>query len=49
MGRPTEKMIDYAVDLLQQLGYGPDEYDFEKMSFEQVGDLIDELKDERGY
>lgn len=48
MGRPTAKMIDYANSLLDQLGYNPDEYDFDNMTFEQVRDLIDELKGERG-
>ena len=49
MGSPTAKMIDYATSLLSELGYDPDEYDFDNMTFEQVRDLIDELKDERGY
>lgn len=49
MSRPTQPMIDYATDLLEQLGYDPDEYDFDKMSYERVAELIDELRDERGY
>lgn len=49
MARPTAKMIDFATSLLEQLGYDRDEYDFDNMTFEQVRDLIDELKDERGY
>lgn len=49
MGRPTDKMISYAEQLLDQIGYDPDEYDFGNMTFDQVRELIDELKDERGY
>lgn len=49
MGRPTDRMIEYATGLINQLGYDPDDYDFDKMTFEQVRDLIDELKVERGY
>lgn len=49
MGRPTDRMIEYAIALLKELGYDPDDYDFDKMTFEQVRDLIDELKVERGY
>ena len=49
MGKPTDKMIEFATGLLDQLGYDPDIYDFDNMTFEQVRDLIDELKDERGY
>lgn len=49
MGKATQRMIDFALDLINQLGYDPDEYDFDSMTFEQVRDLINELKDERGY
>jgi hypothetical protein len=42
-------MISYAEQLLDELGYDLDEYDFDNMSFEQVRDLIDDLKNERGY
>lgn len=49
MGRPTQPMIDFATDLLEQLGYDPDNYDFDQMSYDKCSELIDELKDERGY
>ncbi|MEN6414362.1 MAG: hypothetical protein ABFC84_16615 [Veillonellales bacterium] len=49
MGRPTAKQIEFATELLQQLGYDPDDYDFSSMDFQEVSKLIDELKDERGY
>ncbi|MBP2635027.1 MAG: hypothetical protein H6Q72_934 [Firmicutes bacterium] len=49
MGKATPKMIEYAQGLIGQLGYDLDDYDFNNMTFEQVRELIDELKDERGY
>ncbi|TWH48532.1 hypothetical protein [Sporomusa sp. KB1] len=49
MGKATDRMISYAEQLLGQLGYDRDNYDFDSMTYEEVRDLIDELKDERGY
>lgn len=49
MGKATPRMIIYAEGLLEQLGYDLDDYDFDNMTFEQVRDLINELKRERGY
>jgi hypothetical protein len=49
MGNATPKMISYAKALLGELGYDLDNYDFDRMTFEQVRDLIDQLKDDRGY
>jgi len=49
LGKATPSMIAYAQGLIDQLGYDQDHYDFDGMTFEQVRDLIDELKDERGY
>ncbi|MEN6414711.1 MAG: hypothetical protein ABFC84_18395 [Veillonellales bacterium] len=49
MSRPTAKQIEYATELLQQLGYDPEKYDFGSRDFQEVSKLIDELKDERGY
>lgn len=48
-GQPTEKMVNFAKTLIDQLGYDQDDYDFDRMSFEECKNLIDELKDERGY
>ena len=48
MGKATAKMVEFAQDLIDQLGYDPEDYDFDFMTFEQVRDLINELKDERG-
>jgi len=48
MGTPTQNMIYYATDLLQQLRYDLDIYDFDRMTFKEVSELIEELKDERG-
>ncbi|MEN6566364.1 MAG: hypothetical protein ABFC57_08685 [Veillonellales bacterium] len=49
MGRPTANQIEFATDLLQQMGYDPDDYDFDSLDFQDVSNLIDALKDERGY
>lgn len=46
MNKPTKAQIEYATDLLIRLGYDMDWYDLEKMSREQLSDLIAELKDE---
>lgn len=40
MGRPTNKMIDYAIILRNQLGYDPNDYDFDNMTFKQMQDLL---------
>ena len=44
--KPTTEQIKYATDLLRKLGYDVADYDFEKMTREEVSDLIDELKQE---
>lgn len=44
--KPTMEQIKYATDLLRKLGYDVADYDFEKMTREEVSDLIDELKQE---
>jgi hypothetical protein len=49
MGWPTEKMIDYAKDLIEKCGYDQDDYDFDNMTFEECSDLIDDLKIELGW
>ena len=49
MRKPTPKMIEYATQLINELGYDPDDYNFDSMDFQKVSSLIDELKNERGY
>ena len=44
--KPTRTQIKYARDLMEKLGYNPDEYDFDTMTKEDVSELITELKDE---
>jgi hypothetical protein len=44
--KATMEQIKYATDLLRKLGYDVADYDFEKMTREEVSELIDELKDE---
>jgi hypothetical protein len=46
-GRPTDAMIRFAKILINQLGYDPDDYDFDNMTFAECSNLIDELKAER--
>ena len=46
--KPTVKMVDFAKGLLLSLGYDEEEYDFDSMTYQQCGDLIDQLKKERG-
>lgn len=41
-------MVDFAKGLLLSLGYDEEEYDFDSMTYQQCGDLIDQLKKERG-
>jgi hypothetical protein len=48
MGQATQKQIEFAQNLISQLGYDADDYDFDRMSFGEVSTLIDELKAERG-
>lgn len=45
--RPTDSMVRYAKSLVNQLGYDPDDYDFDQMTFAECSNLIDELKAER--
>lgn len=49
MGRPTDRMIEFAELLIEKCGYRLDEYCLEEMDFEEVSDLIDELKAELGW
>ena len=44
--KPTIAQIKYATDLLRKLGYDVADYDFDKMTKQEVSELIDELKDE---
>ena len=44
--KPTPSQVKYAKDLLRKLGYDTDDYDFDKMTKEEVSELIDELKEE---
>lgn len=46
---PTTAMVSFAKQLLSELGYDLDDYDFDQMSYSEVSDLINELKDERGF
>ena len=43
---PTASQIIYATDLLRILGYDVADYDFDKMTKQEVSELIDELKNE---
>ena len=44
--KPTASQIKYATDLLRKLGYDVADYDIDKMTKQEVSELIDELKDE---
>lgn len=44
--RPTLDQIDYVEQLCIQLGYDVDDYDPYGMSKREIGELIDELKEE---
>ena len=44
--QPTQAQIDYATRLCRDLGYDPDEYDFERMDRGALSKLIGELKAE---
>ena len=44
--KPTMEQIKYATDLLRKLGYDVDDYDFDRMTAQEVSELIDELKQE---
>lgn len=46
MESPTIGQIEYAIDMIIKLGYNLDDYDFTKMSKQDVSDLIKELKRE---
>lgn len=43
MESPTIGQIEYAIDMIIKLGYNLDDYDFTKMSKQDVSDLIKEL------
>jgi hypothetical protein len=45
---PTTAQIDFARDLIKQLGYNLEEYDFEAMSFTDLSKMITDLRTERG-
>ena len=45
----TPKMIKFAEDLIERCGYYTEDYDLEDMTFEEVSELIDELKEELGW
>ena len=42
-------MIEFAELLIEKCGYSLHDYDLEEMDFEDVSDLIDELKAELGW
>lgn len=44
----SQIQIDFATDLLEQLGYEIDDYDFSQMNRDEVSALIKELLKERG-
>lgn len=46
--QPTLKMLDFARSLLRSLGYAEEDYDFDKMTYQECSELIDQLKKERG-
>lgn len=46
MESPTISQIECAIDMIIKLGYNLDDYDFTKMSKQDVSDLIKELKRE---
>ena len=48
MSIPTLAQRTYVVDLMEKLGYDPNEYDFASMTREEMSELIAELKDEWG-
>ncbi|MDF2499340.1 MAG: hypothetical protein K0Q77_54 [Anaerosporomusa subterranea] len=46
--KPTSAMIEFAKDLIQQLGYDQESYKVNDMSYIECAKLLDELKEERG-
>ena len=42
----TAAQISYIIDLLDQLGYDQDDYDLDRMTKFQAGELIQDLKQE---
>ena len=42
----TVRQIEYATNLLKQLGYDVEEYNLDGMEVWEISELIDELKDE---
>jgi hypothetical protein len=47
MRPPTKSQIAYATDMIKQLGYDLDGYDFDRMNFAEMQELLKELEDER--
>jgi hypothetical protein len=45
----TTKMIAYARTLIDRCGYSHDDYPLEEWSYQDVSNLIDELKAELGW
>jgi len=46
--KPSVKMLNYAHNLAEELNI-EDRYNWTEMTKEEVGELIDELKDRLGY
>lgn len=44
----SQIQIDFATDLLEQLGYDVDDYDLSQMNQDEISALIKELLEERG-
>lgn len=45
----TQKMIDFARDLIDRCDYLQSDYPLEEWSYQDVSNLIDELKAELGW
>ena len=45
----TPRMLEYAELLIEKCGFNLFDYDLENMTFQEVSDLIDELKEHLGY
>lgn len=48
MTKPTVKMLNYAHNLAEELRI-EDNYNWQAMDFDEVAELIEELKDRLGY
>lgn len=48
MKSPSQAQIDFATDLLEQLGYDVDDYNLSQMNRDEISALIKELLEERG-